>query len=698
MRLVEFRVQMYRSIIDSSWVKVNPLTVVVGKNESGKTTLLEALHKLKPFSPEPYSMDSEWPRGRRQDRNPKQVVCTGRFTFTPKELDELEALMSTRPSNDAVVEVARTYDGTVNVAFPKGFFPGRLTEAEVTKHVAANVPAPGEPCGASFRAAAKPLREAVSALARTDRFSEITQLSAEHVAKLKASLSMDGAPERAAEDLFLSQYAGHLAGLMNALKAQTTLSPRTDWMVQQWLPTFIYMSDYRAFTGTARLEQVQQRKGANLTEEDKTLLMIMSLSGLNLDQEVQKGNDSEREQRQYDLDDASATLTRTISERWKQRKYEVQFRADGQLFYTFVKDERDPSLIRLEERSKGFQWFFSFDLMFMHESGGTFKNCVLLLDEPGLHLHPDAQRDLLRRLEAYAEGNVLIYSTHLPFMIDLRQPARIRVMSETEQGNAVSDDLSQSQPEGKLVLQAALGMSASASWLVAERNLVVEGVDDHWIVTELSNLMIRSAEDGLPDDVLVTPAGGASEAAYIATLMIGQKLKVVVLLDTDRAGEDARDGLVKRWLTRYQDHHAEVLSLGPTLGIKDRDFAIEDLFPDDYYRSLVEEVCAKQLELAGISTLTLIGTDMLCKRVERAMAALRMTFNKGSVATALRHRLRRMKTFAELPKETQERGRTLIAGINKTFEKMVKHDDGRSDREHATSSDAGRLPKPGESK
>jgi predicted ATP-dependent endonuclease of OLD family len=340
------------------------------------------------------------------------------------------------------------------------------------------------------------------------------------------------------------------------------------------------------------------------------------------------------------------------------------------LFYTFVKDERDPSLIKLEERSKGFQWFFSFDLLFMHESGGTFKNCVLLLDEPGLHLHPDAQKDLLKRMEAYAEGNVLIYTSHLPFMIDLRQPARIRVMSETAGGNAVSEDLTQSQPEGKLVLQAALGMSGSTSHLVAERNLVVEGVDDHWIVTELSNLLIRSGENGLPDDVLITPAGGASEAAYIATFMIGQKLKVVVLLDTDRAGEDARDGLVKRWLTRYREQHAEVLSLGPATGTTGKDFAIEDLFPDDYYKTLVEEVYQKQLALTGNPTLTLLGNDMLCKRVERALTDVGITFNKGSVAKTLRHRLSRMKTLAELPKETQERGRALIAAINKTFEKI----------------------------
>src|SRR5437879_6011313 len=96
MQLVEFRVQMYRSIIDSSWVKVTPLTVVVGKNESGKTTLIRALHKLNPFAAEPYSINNEWPRGRRQERNPKQIACAARFTLSPKELDALETLFDAK--------------------------------------------------------------------------------------------------------------------------------------------------------------------------------------------------------------------------------------------------------------------------------------------------------------------------------------------------------------------------------------------------------------------------------------------------------------------------------------------------------------------------------------------------------------------------------------------------------------------------
>ncbi len=432
------------------------------------------------------------------------------------------------------------------------------------------------------------------------------------------------------------------------------------------IPTFIYMSEYRAFTGTAQLDQVKQRKDRKLTEEDKTFLTIMELSGLNLEEEVKKGNSPDREQRQYDLDDASATLTRTISDRWKQRRYEVQFRGDGQFFYTFVKDERDPSLIQLEERSKGFQWFFSFDLMFMYESKGTFKKCVILLDEPGLHLHPDAQKDLLKRMEEYARENTLLYTTHLPFMIDLQKPERIRVLSEAENGSFVTDDLTQTQPEAKFVLQAALGMSGSSSYLVAQRNLVVEGVDDFWIITELSRLMTATGEVGLPDDLFITPAGGASEAVYITTFMVGQKLYVVALFDSDKAGFDARDSLVKKWLTKYQPNYAKVLNLGECVGVS-REFSIEDIFPKEFYLEKVQKVYKKELLAAGREGLNLIGNDQLCKQTERALEECGIKFNKGSVAKVIRSTLSGMKTANDLPQETKEMAKKLFLAIGKAL-------------------------------
>ena len=169
----------------------------------------------------------------------------------------------------------------------------------------------------------------------------------------------------------------------------------------------------------------------------------------------------------------------------------------------------------------------------MHDSEGKFEGCVLLLDEPGLHLHPGGQDDLLTRLDAYAEKNTLIYTTHLPFMVDLREPQRVKVIGQTENGAVVSDDLAATQPEEKLTLQAALGMKARQSHLVSERNLVVEGPEDYWIITTLSNIFERSGKPGLPEDVMVTACGGASEVVHEATFMVGQGLQVVALFDSD---------------------------------------------------------------------------------------------------------------------------------------------------------------------
>ena len=313
------------------------------------------------------------------------------------------------------------------------------------------------------------------------------------------------------------------------------------------LPTFIYMDDYKTFHGRTDLvglKEHQNNKHVPLSEEDETFLMILQLAGLDLDYLIQQGQSKDQDvfhDRQIDLQDrAGTTLTNVIAGRWGQNEYRVQFRVDGQVFFTEIEEtNKDIGMIPLEEQSKGFQWFFSFDMHFMHDSDGSFEGCVLLLDEPGLHLHPGGQADLLERLDAYANNNTLIYTTHLPFLVDLREPERIKVISQTESGAVVSDDLGGTQADERLTLQAALGMRAQQSYLVSERNLLVEGVHDYWIIAALSNIFEREDRAGLPAEVLITAAGGASEIVPTATFMIGQNLNVVALFDSDSAGKEA---------------------------------------------------------------------------------------------------------------------------------------------------------------
>ena len=56
-----FRVLNYRNIDDSGWIPLERVTAFVGRNESGKTALLKALHKFNPAVKESYSARREFP-------------------------------------------------------------------------------------------------------------------------------------------------------------------------------------------------------------------------------------------------------------------------------------------------------------------------------------------------------------------------------------------------------------------------------------------------------------------------------------------------------------------------------------------------------------------------------------------------------------------------------------------------------------
>ena len=98
MELITFRVRMYKGIIDSGWVDVDRLAVLVGKNESGKTSLLKALHKLNPDTSEPYDIDKEWPRGHRTNRNQEHMVCEARFRLSGRQKSTLLKITGERVS------------------------------------------------------------------------------------------------------------------------------------------------------------------------------------------------------------------------------------------------------------------------------------------------------------------------------------------------------------------------------------------------------------------------------------------------------------------------------------------------------------------------------------------------------------------------------------------------------------------------
>src|SRR5882724_6856577 len=107
-----FRVTNFRNIDDSGWIPVEQVTAFVGRNESGKTTLLKALHKFNPATPEAYNAQREFPRDRytREFKNPADwPVCTVTFEIGDPLLKEIETLLDGNAPREAIC--TRYYDG-----------------------------------------------------------------------------------------------------------------------------------------------------------------------------------------------------------------------------------------------------------------------------------------------------------------------------------------------------------------------------------------------------------------------------------------------------------------------------------------------------------------------------------------------------------------------------------------------------------
>ena len=249
--------------------------------------------------------------------------------------------------------------------------------------------------------------------------------------------------------------------------------------------------------------------------------------------------------------------------------------------------------IELESRSKGFQWFFSFYLLFLVESEEGHKDAVLLLDEPGLHLHPTAQQELISFFEKLSEDNPLIYTTHSPFLIDGEHIHRVRPVTEDETGHSrISIDGWPKDRETIFPLQAAAGYAMVRGLFQHKKNVLVEGMADYLYLHSL-NLHCRTlGRQSLPDDIYITPCGGTKNVGYIASLFLGQKVRPVILLDGDDAGRARRDSLMKEL---YESNEKAVLMLGDVLSQEECE--IEDIIGEETILAVLSEFVGKTVSL-----------------------------------------------------------------------------------------------------
>jgi AAA ATPase domain len=614
-QLSHFKVTKYRNIWDSGWIDVNNITAFVGQNEAGKSNLFEALYRINPFVPnEAYNIDEDWPVDDWGNKDASAMVCEAKFSLTAAEIEALYAEAAIPPTP---AEPSQNGDGQTQVQ------EGAADEATAPK---------------SEFAAPAPPTELVLIGSRSYSGAPTFTVLGEHVKKLDPA--------------------------------------KVDAWAKNHAPKFVYIHDYE-LTGTQiELDQVaaryKQHQWHELSNEEQTIKIILDLAKVDIDEFLSKGGTPEgRTVRSFDKRAASSYLSKQFRDLWTQKKVNFHIEIDGPTLNIFAEDEAVGMPVRLYRRSSGFRWHVSFAWKFTHASQGQYKGCILLLEEPGIHLHYSGQRDLLEVFDRLSVSNTILYTTHLASMVDLAYPERVRIVETKDNHSTVKKGVVSAQRAPMAVIELSLGLTGDMSGLLGTRQtLIVEGGDDALILHKLSGILRGEGKAHLSDRIYLWPARGAPKTPMYAAFAVGQAWDSGVLLDSDPEGHAAKkkiDELVLKSLAAEQRSKFRVLMLGSAAGIKKTDAAIEDLFEDQFYIDCVNAAFGISIKE---SDLPVDGSDMITKRVDAVLVQRygHKELDKRHVVSEILRRFDGWKKVSDLPKGTAAKAEKLFKAINAAFD------------------------------
>jgi hypothetical protein len=448
--------------------------------------------------------------------------------------------------------------------------------------------------------------------------------------------------------------------------------------VDEWAkknaPKFVYIHDVELSGHQMELDHLKNRRAQvnwdQLTNDEQTVSVILDLAKINLDDWLAKGGSAQgRTTRAFDKKQASAFLTKQFQDLWLQKDVSFDIEVDATTLNIFAEDRNVGMPVRLSRRSTGFRWHVSFAWKFTHASRGQYKNCILLLEEPGIHLHYSAQRDLLRVFERLNESNTILYTTHLASMVDLGYPERVRIVEAKGPHAVVKPGVVSSQRAPMAVIEMSLGLTGNMAGLLSNRRtLIVEGGDDALLINKLSAVLRTSGKEGLSDSIYLWPAQGAPNTPMYAAFAIGQGWDSGVLLDSDQAGNQAKkkiEGLYLKDLAKEKLQRFRVFQIGAAAKINKTDAAIEELFTDEYYLEMVNTAYGVKIEMTELPK---DGSDMITKRLEPVMKMkYGYEFDKGRVVAEMLKRFDKWREAKDLPTGTADRAEQLFKTINAAF-------------------------------
>ena len=669
MKLSKYKVEKFRSIENSGWISIEDVVALIGENESGKTNLLIPLWKLNPAvasNENKLDLLVDYPRAQyhfieNADENSElktQRFIVAEFVLEDGDIEDFNKIFGNNIPLTKI-QLSRDYNNRLHIELfnnDKNLIDWQAahTQEELEKRI-------GDVVDEELKIKLKKL---------------ISEKNYKSIASLVESAKVSDEEQRSLLD--------SIDGVVK-LQMSFDLAVSKPQALIDLLPKFIYYSSYENLDSDIYLPDAMNVNASSVNnKKNRTLNTLFNYVGQSAKQIYDLGllpngytsysqlNEQQKEQlqvntkkRQILLESAATSFTDEFNKWWKQEdKYIFKFEVDSNCFRIKVADSRRPAFLEFSSRSSGLQWFFSFFLIFLVESRGKHKNTILLLDEPGVTLHPNAQKQLYLFFDNLAKSNQIIYTTHSPFMINANQLDKVYAVYSNEAGlSCVSADLRAPQKNKKLSnsiypAHAALGLSVSDTLLLGCQPVIVEGISDQIYFTLLKNSLIGKGKLNTQKEIVFIPSEGVKGIKAILQILSGLQTEEYpfVIVDGDSAGKSVMDSLTgKNGL--YAGKKDRVICLKEM-----RDGAeTEDLMPFDLIKTVVNNYLPKAADRDDTFSDVVDEQKLICDQIKDYAQANSLVLSPGF----------KVEIAEQIKRRVINKNIDIIGDMNEEQQKMV---------------------------
>ena len=432
MRLRKFRVKAYRCIHDSGEIMVGDLAAFVGRNESGKTTILQALTLL---NRDEKVSELDLCDEMSEELKDEVRLVEGDFDLSSNEIQLLKQSFPELPEirrvklfrSNKKLKVQYEFEG-IKISEDEN---NRLNSWEnfskqilnfldtIPNHLRIQIET-------KFFEGSVPKNQEIFDSGMAEFSNQFHVIAIQETKIIEEWEKIYESPE--------NQFSKFLSG-------ENEKSALENFISSQIHPRFVYFSDYKKIYGNINLneflrEEKGDREGSiefveefDKAETVRNLFYLAELDIRTLDEVKESPSKCIKI-----LNTASNRLTKKLNPAWKGDPIHVDLRYNpGNIMSVVISDvHRDGTVTNtglLNRRAEGFKWTFSFIVNFAAETQrAELKEAILLLDEPARNLHPTQQMGISDLLKSLAGSNQVLYATHSPFMIFDYTPGNLLVV------------------------------------------------------------------------------------------------------------------------------------------------------------------------------------------------------------------------------------------------------------------------------